>query len=174
MPAQVAFLRAINVGHRQVKMERLREVLTDLGLTGVRTHIASGNAWFDSRSGGARLEARIERALASAFGFEIETFVRTRDELGQVLEAIPFADADVEGAHALMVCFLRDVPAAASCRAVRELDTATDWFRVSGRELYWLRRAPESDPTIQKSLDRLLPGPMTGRKVTTVRRMAER
>jgi uncharacterized protein (DUF1697 family) len=172
MPAQVAFLRAINVGHRQVKMDRLREVLTGLGLTGVRTHIASGNVWFASRSTGGQVEARIEAAIEDAFGFEVETFVRSREELAGILEAIPFAAREVESAHALMICFLREAPDPASAREVAALGNATDRFAVVGRELFWLRLVRDSDPRIQKAVEKLLPGPMTGRKVKTVQRMA--
>lgn len=172
MPSQVAFLRAVNVGHRQVKMDRLRQVLSDLGLKGVQTHIASGNLWFDSRASGPRLETRIEGALAKAFGFEIETFVRSRDELGAVLDAVPFPGGEIGAAHALMICFLREAPDPGIGRAVAALGTGTDRFAVAGRELYWLRVVRESDPKLQKAVERLLQGPMTGRNVKTVCRMA--
>ena len=43
-----AFLRAINVGRRTVRMERLREEFTALGFSAVETFIASGNVTFES------------------------------------------------------------------------------------------------------------------------------
>ena len=43
----IAFLRAINVGGRNVKMESLRALFEDEGFTGVETFIASGNVIFD-------------------------------------------------------------------------------------------------------------------------------
>ena len=172
MPSQVAFLRAINVGRRKVTMDRLREVLIALGCSDVATHIASGNVWLTSRSTGPRLEARIEAALAEAFGFEIETFVRSLDELEATLDAVPFPDEEVEAAHALMICFLKEAPDADTRGAIAELGTATDRFGIVGRELHWLRLVRESDPKIQKAVERVLTGPMTGRNVRTVRRMA--
>lgn len=42
-----AFLRAINVGGRTVKMERLRREFEVFGFPGVETFIASGNVVFD-------------------------------------------------------------------------------------------------------------------------------
>ena len=53
MPRYVALLRAVNVGGRVVKMERLRQVFEETGLTGVSTHIASGNVLFTAGRGRA-------------------------------------------------------------------------------------------------------------------------
>ena len=52
MPKYAALLRGINVGgHQKVAMADLRELLSGLGYSGVRTHLQSGNAIFTSRSG---------------------------------------------------------------------------------------------------------------------------
>ena len=50
----IAFLRAVNVGGRVVKMDRLRALFEGEGFTGVETFIASGNVIFDSRRGRRR------------------------------------------------------------------------------------------------------------------------
>ena len=64
MPRYVAFLRAINVGGHIVKMDHLRELFTQLGLTDVETFIASGNVLFTTSSkSGPALEKKIEQAL---------------------------------------------------------------------------------------------------------------
>ena len=49
MPSYVAFLRAVNVGGRFVKMAELRAALEDAGFTDVETHIQSGNVFVRSR-----------------------------------------------------------------------------------------------------------------------------
>ncbi len=56
MATQIAFLRAVNLGNRTVKMARLVEVLESLGYDGVWTYINSGNAVFEAsgRRGGPR------------------------------------------------------------------------------------------------------------------------
>ena len=46
MPRLFAFLRAINVGGRTIKMERLRREFEVFGFPGVETFIASGNVIF--------------------------------------------------------------------------------------------------------------------------------
>ena len=73
MPRTLAFLRAINVGGRTVRMEELRRLFEDLGLARVETVIASGNVVLESRaSDEAALAKRIEKQLAAGLGFEVD------------------------------------------------------------------------------------------------------
>jgi len=84
----IAFLRAVNVGGRSMKMADLRVCLEDLGLRDVGTVIQSGNAYFDAGRGSrAALVARIEVAIGSRFGFEVPTILRTCDEVEATLAA---------------------------------------------------------------------------------------
>jgi uncharacterized protein (DUF1697 family) len=167
----IAFLRAINVGGRQVAMAPLRELFTSLGFTDVSTYIASGNVCFTGRGRGAALESKIEAALEEAFGFVIETFVRSEAELQAVLDAVPFTEADVRDAHALMIAFLKQPVPADVAQAVMALSTPVQRFQVIGRELYWLRATRESEPKVERAVDKLLK-PMTGRNVRTVAALA--
>ena len=48
MPRYVAFLRAVNVGGRIVKMDELRRPFAAAGFADVETFIASGNVIFDT------------------------------------------------------------------------------------------------------------------------------
>ena len=50
MTRYIAFLRAINVGGRTVKMDHLRQLFADLGFAGATTFIASGNVIFASKA----------------------------------------------------------------------------------------------------------------------------
>ena len=76
----IAFLRAINVGGgRTVKMQSLRQVFESLGFSRVTTFIASGNVVFETTTKKTRaLERKIERALKTALGYEVRTFVREK------------------------------------------------------------------------------------------------
>ena len=91
MPRYVAFLRAINVGGHVVKMDHLRTLFEEIGLTEVETFIASGNVLFNSPSkSGPALERKIEKQLRTALGYEVATFVRTHAEVQQVAAYEPF------------------------------------------------------------------------------------
>ncbi|GAB3829968.1 DUF1697 domain-containing protein [Hymenobacter jeollabukensis] len=88
----IALLRGINVGGHRVSMEALRQHLAALGLQRVRTYIQTGNVFFDAPADldRAQLTARIEQHLQQALGYAVPTFLRTTDELAQLLALQPF------------------------------------------------------------------------------------
>lgn len=171
----IAFLRAVNVGKRQVKMDRLRALFQEAGFEDVETFIASGNVIFTAPAqDSAKLEKRIEGVLREALGFEAETFLRTPAELKAIAAYRPFGDeGDV---HAVYVNFLyAPLPADAAERLVA-LRTEVDEFHVHGREFYWLARKKVSEslvtgPMMSKAIGKV---PTTNRNVTTVRKLAEK
>ena len=169
----VAFLRAVNVGKRQVKMDRLRAVFEAAGFRGVETFIASGNVIFTSPETDARaLEQRIERVLEQELGFAVETFLRTPAELDAVAQHRPFGE---EGdAHTVYVNFLYAPLPEEAVERLAALRTAVDEFHVHGREFYWLARKKISEslvtgPQLAKAVGKV---PFTNRNVTTVRKLA--
>jgi uncharacterized protein (DUF1697 family) len=175
MPRYVAFLRAINVGGRVVKMDRLRALFEELGLAQVDTFIASGNVLFNSASkSGPALERKIEKHLHASLGYEVATFVRTPAEVRQVAAYEPFSAAVMAAPyHGLYVSILRDAPSAAARRAVEALRSPADDFHIHGRELYWLSRVPFGESKIAGPLlERILGMPATMRNVTSLRKLA--
>lgn len=93
MPVYVAFLRAVNVGGRVVKMAAMREALGADGFEEVETHIQSGNVRLRSRlRSPPRVEAAIEKCLAELAGFPVAVMVRTPAQLtalGAAVDGIP-------------------------------------------------------------------------------------
>jgi uncharacterized protein (DUF1697 family) len=172
----IAFLRAVNVGGRVVKMDRLRALFEDEGFANVETFIASGNVVFDTPSKpGPSLERAIETMLRESLGFEVATFLRTADELCAVVEHQPFSAAAVKQSVAFNVAFLRQAPEAKSVKAVLGLTSAIDDFHVRGRELYWLSRARQGESKISNAVfEKMLGQPSTMRGISTIRKMAER
>lgn len=166
----VAFLRAVNVGGRVVKMDTLRRVFESLGYTDVQTFIASGNVVFDSSvKSMPALERQIEAALLEALGFTVTTFVRTLAEMADVARHQPFKDED--GAS-LYVAFVRDAPSKDAARRLLALANDHNDYRVRGREVFWLMRgsfieASRTGADIEKTLGM----PATVRNSSTVRRM---
>lgn len=168
----IAFLRAINVGGRTVKMDRLRALFEEIG-TSVETFIASGNVIFDSTSrGGRALEKKIEAHLESALGYAVATFLRTPAELHTITAHVPFDDADVK-AGTVYVSFVAETVRAAAAAAVIALSDEGNAFHVDGREIYWLRR-PTDSRFEAPPLERAIGAPTTMRNLNTVRRLAEK
>ena len=172
MARHVAFLRAINVGRRRVKMDRLRALFEDLGFDDVETHIASGNVIFSASGGAAAIERRIEEGLEAGLGFPVMTFVRSPKQIEGVVAARPFKR--VGGGDTHMVAFLRAKPSAAAKRAAEDLSGKRDTLLVDGRELHWLIRGKMMDSELKpKAMERALDGdPGTTRSITMLRTLA--
>ncbi len=87
MPSYVAFLRAVNVGKRFVKMADLRGALEDAGFTDVETHIQSGNVRVRSRRRSPEAVAReVSGVLGEWAGFDVPAVVRTPAGLHALVE----------------------------------------------------------------------------------------
>jgi uncharacterized protein (DUF1697 family) len=171
----VAFLRAINVGGRVVKMAALREIFESLRFNDVATFIASGNVIFTSTSRDAgKLEKTIERGLQTALGFPVLTFIRTTDEVERIANYQPFRSGIPPGGR-MFVGLLRDRPPSNAKRKVSELSTDINEFHLHGRELYWLCAKPSLQSIMSgQILEKTLGGPATLRNVNTFRRLAQR
>jgi uncharacterized protein (DUF1697 family) len=135
-PVQIALLRGINVGgNKLVGMAALRELLAGNGYDDVRTYLQSGNVLLSSAAPPARLERDLEELIADGLGVDLQVFVRTRDELADVIERDPLRDV-VDDPAKYLVSFLSAKPKAAVVRELAALDAEPERFVISGRELY--------------------------------------
>jgi len=171
----IAFLRAINVGGHNVKMDRLRELFESLGLSSVETFIASGNVIFRAPSRSAEsLEKEIEDHLWESLGYKVATFIRSDSELAYVASYLPFAasELDREG-NSLYIAFLPAPPDEETKQRLSAFRTEVDDFHVHEREVYWLCRKKMSESAFSGALlEKTLGMPATMRNATTVRRLA--
>ena len=174
-PRLVAFLRAINVGGHVVRMDELRRVFESLKLRNVETFIASGNVLFEGGvSDAARLEQRIERALAQALRYDVGAFIRSTEELAGIAAYRPFGAGEPAGSK-LSVVFLKSAPDPAMRRNIETLRVATDDFHVHGREVYWLCRGGRmSESPVGARFGKVLGTNGTMRNVTTIRKLVAR
>lgn len=170
----VAFLRAVNVGGRIVKMTELKKIFEAAKLDEVSTFIASGNVLFRSAKAAAALEPQIEAALQKALGYTVATMLRTAGELRAVAEHEAFPPATMGGAT-LYVGFMQAKPTAAAVKRVLALGNEVDELRVNGREIYWLAHKSIADSTISMAkLEKATGTTATFRNINTVRRLTEK
>jgi uncharacterized protein (DUF1697 family) len=142
----IAFLRAINVGGRVVKMDLLKRLFEELPVSEVETFIASGNVIFESPSKStAALERAIETQLEKALGYEVATFIRTVEEVGAIAGRQPFAAAAHKSARAFSVGFLAEPLSTEGQKTLMGMKTPIDDFHVHGREVYWLCQKGQSE-----------------------------
>jgi uncharacterized protein (DUF1697 family) len=174
MARYVAFLRAVNVGGRVVKMDALRRLFESMTFANVETFIASGNVIFEARqSDASRMEQAIEKQLVGALGFSVATFVRSIPELVALTQHPLFADGAVESGTALFVAFARSTPSAEAKRKLRSSSGDVDAFEFHKADVLWLRRGAYHESKFSgPALEKTLGMPMTVRNSTTVRKIA--
>ena len=106
MTGWAAFLRAVNVGRRKMKMSELKAVCEGLGYNAVKTILASGNVRFETPG---HPKAALEAAIEAQWGWRSEAIVRRLDALEAMLRAEPFRDYPPSDAYHRYVMLL-DAP----------------------------------------------------------------
>lgn len=174
MPRYVAFLRAVNVGGRVVKMDELRGLFEAAGLHDVATFIASGNVVFSTRAAStAKVEAMLEAALGEALGYDVPVFVRSTGEVAAAAAHRAFTQAEIAGAGAHLVAFLRGPLDARGLRGLAALESPLDRFVARRREVYWLSKPKQSESKLTLvKFERALGQPATMRAMTSVGKLA--
>lgn len=164
MTVRVAFLRAVNLGKRRVKMSRLVELVEGLGYDRVWTHINSGNVAFDATGSRGDLERAMERALETAFGFEVTTFIRTPAQLRKAIAAEPF---EVASGDTYFLTLLKSSPTPAQRRALEALTNDFDTLVVDGPDVHWRMHGKSTDTKLRtKDWDDIV-----GQRLSTSRNM---
>ena len=176
MSQHIAFLRAINVGGHNVKMDHLRQLFESLGFSNVETFIASGNVIFDAKAGNVKaLEKKIEDKLREALGYEVAAFIRTDAELVEISKYKPFTQSQLDAATALNIGFLAEPLDDTSKQKLMSLQTDIDDFHIHGREIYWVCKKKQSDSKISNVvIEKTLGIKTTLRGVNTVNKIAEK
>ncbi|MEO6143421.1 MAG: DUF1697 domain-containing protein [Dermatophilaceae bacterium] len=136
----IAFLRAVNVGGRHIKMVDLRTGLSDRGFGDSESYIQSGNLRFTSTlRSTAKLELAVEAALQEICGFTVKTVVRTPAQLGELTSYGQSLEAPLKGEVRRYVAFLKADPDADFLAMMDGWDVAGERAHVRGREVYlWL------------------------------------
>ena len=146
MPKYIAFLRAINVSGRYIKMATLTAHCKTLGYDNVETFINSGNVIFDSPSRSApKLGVAIESAIEPLLGFKSEVFVRSGAELRNMLAHASTMLSKVPRGGELNVAFLSAPLTQEQDASLLMMRSDVDDFVVSGQEIYWLCRVAQSE-----------------------------
>ena len=140
MGAYVALLRGINVGgNRKVPMAELRAVAEGLGLTRVRTLIASGNLVFEGESTTDALETRLEADIEVRFGFAVAVVVRTAAQWQAYAAANPFPEEGAADPSRLMMTVGKRPATEADAAALRPRASDGERVECAGAAIWlWL------------------------------------
>jgi len=171
MPTYVAMLRGINLGpHKRVKMEALRKSFESIGLKNVQTYIQSGNVIFKAgKTSSATLRKKIEEQIISDFAFSSLTILRSREELGKVVQVNPFVEQAGPNHEKLHVIFLSEPPESDVLRQLKGLTKAPDESCCLGQEIYLhLPNGFSRSSMMNNPIERKLLGQATTRNWRTV------
>jgi uncharacterized protein (DUF1697 family) len=173
MKRYIAFLRAINVGGRFVKMDRLRQQFVLLGLSDVQTYIQSGNVIFETADTNiAELERMVEEQLQTELGYQVPTLIRTERELMHVANYKPFPESKLMDGSALYISFLKEVPGQGLQRQLTDLSSTIDQFHIHERQVYWLMHKHLGKSTFTNAkLEKVLKVSATRRNSSTVQKI---
>lgn len=177
MTQYFAFLRAINVKNRYIKMVALREAFEQMGFANVATYIQTGNVIFetDEPQSHAQLEQTIETYLQQALGFDVPTMLRTAEQLTDLATQAAFPDIDWGSNPTLFVSFLKSEPTDENAQKLLALSNEVEMFAIEGKYVFWLWRRDQGDGKVTNArLERLLKVPATRRNISTVRKMAKK
>jgi uncharacterized protein (DUF1697 family) len=171
MSIRVILLRAVNVGGATLPMAELRELMTGLGASDVRTYIASGNAVCSLDGDPAAFDRALEAAIEARFGFFREVISRTPAEVSAALAAHPFEVIEPKYSY---VNFLAAAPSEAELEKARTFATGDDRWLVSGRDQHIRYADGAGRPQMKTdSIARALGVPGTARNLRTVAALAD-
>ncbi len=138
MNTYISILRGINVsGHKLIKMDALREMITSLGFERVQTYIQSGNLVFQSKqTDEKKLAGKIEKEIIKTFGFEVPVLVIAFDELKKIVKRNPFLKDSSKDISFMHVTFLSQQPTAENFDKIKEVKHREDEFQLIEKSIY--------------------------------------
>lgn len=166
---RIHLLRAVNLGARnKVPMAELRRIAEELGATGVRTLLNTGNLVAETEPEGFA-DALVER-IRCELGVGTADVVVAPEELTAALEGLPYDDGEFATVY-ISVC--AEAPEAGAVRALQERDFGGDRIEARGRFLYLGYRGNVHQSKLSNALvERRLGTVTTSRNVSTLRKLA--
>jgi len=174
MPRYAALLRGVNVGgKKKVSMAELRELLSGLGYTDIRTHLNSGNAVFYSvNTHPEELASQIENGIHDALGQSVRCLLRTGEELRATIAANPLNAVATDGAK-MIALFLSDTPEPTLLVAHDPQTLAPEEISLGDRVIYqWCPNGVLEAPPVGQFVEKYLKVTVTGRNWNTVTRLS--
>ena len=172
MKSYICFLRGINVsGQKKIKMAELKETLVKRGFENVKTYIQSGNVVIQSKKSSKELQSIIEKSIKQDFGFDVPVLLTTKITLVNILEGIPFKNADEKN---LYFTFLIDEPDKFLVNDFKELKFINEEFFFTKNCVYLNCKKGAGRAKLNNNLiEKKLKVNATTRNLNTLKKMIE-
>jgi uncharacterized protein (DUF1697 family) len=176
VPTYIGFLRAVNVGKRQVRMAALRTLLEAQGYDDVETHIQSGNIKVRSTARSiAKVEADLTRAISAEFGFDVPVVVRTPAQLRKLADEAEALESPIASDARRYVTFMTGELDPDGVKALHDWDVATEGARVVGNDIVlFLSDGVQGAKLTNTRIEKLTGAVGTARSLTVVRALADK
>jgi uncharacterized protein (DUF1697 family) len=170
VPTYIAFLRAINLGaNRKFPKGDIVTATEAAGGRDVQTHINTGNVRLTtSMRSPQRVRAALERAYLTDRGFEVPTFVFTRDELRVITERGLELRAENRPGARHYVTLLHTPPDPSAVAALEAVDAQGERVVVEGRAAYTLVDGDIQSSRLLTAKEYAALGPGTARTITVL------
>jgi len=127
-------------GHAVVKMDALRNAFAAADCRNVRTYIQSGNVVFDSSAAEPAVVRKLHEPLRALLGEEPCLFLRTVEEMADLVNRDPFQDFRGEAKVKFYVAFLPQAPRAKPRFPLLVPKEGLEVFAMSGRDVFVVSR----------------------------------
>lgn len=174
MSVWIAFFRGINVGGRHsLPMKDLGLLFNNLGGTGAKTYIQSGNVVFQSKSGDIeKLVQDVGSVISRDHGFKPRILVLSREELQQAVVANPFPQAD-ENPKTLHLYFLTETPIDPDLDAMTAIKATNEQLSLIDKVFYLYAPDGIGRSKLAEKVEKLLGVDATARNWRTVSKVLE-
>lgn len=137
MEPYVAFLRAVNVGGKNIlPMADLRDVATQFGLTDPETLLQSGNLFFRSELSPQQIQSELEGQILVRFGFEVKIMLRTLSEMNAIVTSNPLPNEAANAPSKFLVMFLGDLTDSSNAETLQARAKDGEQFAMFSNNLY--------------------------------------
>lgn len=153
-------------------MKELVALLEELGCTGVRTYIQSGNAVFRHRAAAPGLAKQIRAAVGAAKGFEPEVLLLTQDRVARAAAANPFPEGEQDPAK-LHLGFLAAEPKQPDLATLDGLRARGERFELQEDVFYLYSPDGIGRSRLAARVERTLGVKTTARNWRTIQRVLE-
>jgi uncharacterized protein (DUF1697 family) len=159
MDRYLALLRGINVGGKNlIKMTELAACFENLGLTGVRTYIQSGNVIFCSQEPDqGTLTGLLEDALSKTFKYDSRVVLRSYEELKDIVAQVPEGFGSDPATYRYDVIFLKEPLSSSDAMKSVSMKEGVDQVTAGESVLYSSRLISRAS---QSHLTRIISSPI--------------
>jgi uncharacterized protein (DUF1697 family) len=137
MHTYIALLRGINVsGHKKIKMEDLKRILSYSDFKNIKTYIQSGNIIFNSSEDNQEISQQVSDYIYKEYKFQVPVIVKNLQEWSIITENNPFIKDPTFAMKSLYITFLSDFPTVENIEILKSYKFDSEKYFIDGTIIY--------------------------------------